>query len=290
MRAKAAQDRDGWMSLLPAVCRSNWTLFSLGLAGAVPPTFRITAAEAAECLRHGSLPNEPGTVFSFSSMTTGDALLHFARKNPGSAACALNFANGDHAGGGYLGGAAGQEEDLCRQFPTLYTSLRRAQDRAQLHPFGPRAGRSEEYADVLYTADIRALRSSAEEGYRLLEPAERVQNLALVTAAAPDLGHGERFDAALLEQAIRTILVAPKLQEQRGKGPQVDTIILGAWGCGAFRGDPGKMAELFANVLHREGLGRLYREVHFAIPGGNANAQAFCEVLVRAGVKLAAAL
>merc|ERR1719346_355651 len=78
---------------------------------------------------------------------------------------------------------------------------------------------------------------------------------------------------------MRTILIAPRL-----KDPRVDTIVLGAWGCGAFGNDPQIMASLFAQVLQEEPLRQLYREVHFAIPPGNENAEVFDQAFSAAGL------
>jgi len=225
--------------------------------------------------------------YTISASPTGDALLHFAAllRPYGKTVCGLNFANGKYVGGGYLNGARAQEEELCRQFPSLYASLQRAKRLSNAYPFGActyRGGHdAKRYADVLFTPKLVARRASQVQGYRLLETSECLDNMALVSAAAPNLPKGEKFKSNLMLEAIRTIVAAPRL-----KDPSIDTIVLGAWGCGAFRGDPEVTARLFAQVLYAEGMGRLYREVHFAIPGGNANAQVFEETLQRCGVPL----
>merc|ERR1712117_908757 len=114
--------------------------------------------------------------YSMSSKRTGDALLRFAAARPHNKVCALNFANGERVGGGYLNGARAQEEELCRQFPSLYTSLRRAQDSGGAYPFGPctfNGGRdAHRYADVLFTSRLVARRGPQKQGYRLLNPSE----------------------------------------------------------------------------------------------------------------------
>lgn len=265
--------------MLKEVAAHNYKLVQSVFRHDVPRTALVTAAQARQ--RVQGLGREP--VFSLSGMDTGQALLHFARqlRSARAVVCGLNFANGENVGGGYLHGAQAQEEDLCRQFPALYTSLTRAKDHGGAYPFGPCTCRDvrdpQHYASVLFTPRLVPRRGSRAEGFRILEDHEAADNVALVSAAAPNRRANQIFDNELVLQAMRTILVAPRLQEDS----RVDTLVLGAWGCGAFGCDASQVARLFAKVLMEERLGRLYREVHFAIPRGprgGHNAQIFEQV------------
>merc|ERR1719393_764078 len=100
----------------------------------VPKTQLFTRKDCAQRVIGFGRPAE----VTFSGMTTAEALQRFA-KDPQKRVCALNFANGKHVGGGYKKGAIAQEEDLCRQIPTLYSSLYNAQQKDKLYPFGPSA-------------------------------------------------------------------------------------------------------------------------------------------------------
>ena len=208
-------------------------------------------------------------------------------RQPGHVVCALNFANGVRVGGGYKTGAVAQEEDLCRRLPSLYSSLLQA-ERQGLYPFGPGtcASRREprRYSDVLYTPDLVVARTGQEGGFALLPPSEQASG-ALVTAAAPNVNFAkELYDLDLMYDTVRTAFLAPRLAQ-----PETTTLVLGAWGCGAFGGNPHEISELFARALLSEDLRRLYREVHFAIPtyaAGDVNARVFKETLLRNGIEL----
>merc|ERR1712160_221810 len=65
----------------------------------------------------------------------------------------------------------------------------------------------------------------------------------------------------LIYQIIQSIFLAPLKMD-----PQIDTLILGAFGCGAFGNDPKEISELFVKALIQDGYGQLYKEIHFAIP------------------------
>jgi len=266
----------------------------------LPKTMPIARSDCEAWLkdRPASNPKSKEKVaISFSGMSTATALLHFANKEPRTEnkVCGLNFANGTQVGGGYKTGALAQEEDLCRRLPNLYTSLYDAK-RAGLYPFGPSTYISkdqiEKYCDVLFTSDLRVARMSEEYDFALFPP-EKQATVSLVTAAAPNVNFKDEVkDLELMYQTVKVIITTPKMVESR-----TEILVLGAWGCGAYGGDPREMGELFARAL-KEGAGQGYKQVHFAIPGeaakkgedtvemkpGTDNATVFRQCLKEAGI------
>lgn len=284
--AKRARDDSRMRACLKEVAQSNYRLMQgTSFRGDVSRTDLVTHSQLQQRVQgHRQDPS-----YTISPMGTGDALLHFASglKRSGGVVCALNFANGENCGGGYLRGARAQEEELCRQFPCMYTTLNRAKEYGHAYPFGAASYKGgpdpKRYADVLFTPRIVSRRLNQARGYAIIPESEVLDNMAVVSAAAPDVRKGkDKFDPELVLQAMASILLAPKL-----KDPRIDTLILGAWGCGAFGCDPNVMAKLFAQVLLKGGLGRLYREIHFAIPdGSDGNLRIFEAVLRERGVPL----
>lgn len=278
VQARKSGNQSTVRSLLTKVADDN---YKMSRYSSVPETFMV---EHKQCLAYRMQPLRDDPVVSFSGMTTADALLHFGAYR-GHPVCGLNFANGSTVGGGYKHGATAQEEDLCRRIPALYTSLLGASKRGY-YPFGPCTCRSRSdprrYCDVLYTPQICVTRGGEAQGFA---PLDTKASISLVTAAAPNVRFASELDDPdLVRKALWTIFVAPKMRE-----PQVDTLILGAWGCGAFGGDPHRMSDLFLQALIQENLGRLYREVHFAIPVTNSkdiNFQTFRNAFRRRGVKV----
>jgi len=258
-QAKLAQNTKGIKALFASVAEHN----SLGQD--LWPVPRTIPVSHAECMHNWSRMHIKGNDvrLSFSEMTTAEALLHFARERR-QPVCALNFANGETPGGGYLAGATAQEEDLCRQMPTLYTSLNNAKEEG-LYPFGPctcsDVSKPAKYSDVRLTHGITIVRDGPENGYCFLEDGSQA-TVSLVSAAAPNIRFRKEVnDRDLMYQTIQTIFIAPRVVLD-----DATILVLGAWGCGAFGGDPTQIAELFAEALVRENLGQLYQEVHFAIP------------------------
>mmetsp|Transcript_131684 Transcript_131684/g.228160 ORF Transcript_131684/g.228160 Transcript_131684/m.228160 type:complete len:473 (+) Transcript_131684:71-1489(+) len=282
-QAKSSGDRHSIKRVMKEVSESNYTL--RGNFMPVPRTVAIPPS-ATERARVSGAGRDP--QISFSRMTTADAAFHFAVMSPKAVICALNFANGSQIGGGYKNGAIAQEEDLCRRFPQLYTSLYNA-SREGLYPFGPatcfNVQSPGKYSDVLFTKDVILARANEEDGFAIMEPAMQ-KKISLVTAAAPNMSEKGKpglakdlYDRALLYKTVKSIFIAPKMQNE-----QINTLILGAWGCGVFGGDPRDISELFVQAIQADRLGRLYSEIHFAIPSFNPedlNSKTFLETLTR---------
>jgi uncharacterized protein (TIGR02452 family) len=147
----------------------------------------------------------------------------------------LNFASARNPGGGYLGGARAQEEDLCR-VSALYTTLLEAPDYYEAH----RADRDARYSHrVIWSPDVPVIRDTQ---YRLLDKPYAV---SFLTSPAPNAGTIARDQRNALsalpklisERAARVLAVAAH--------HRAHTLILGAWGCGVFRNNPTDVAAAF---------------------------------------------
>ncbi|MGJ6968167.1 TIGR02452 family protein [Streptosporangium sp. G11] len=183
----------------------------------------------------------------------------------------LNFASARNPGGGYLGGAKAQEEDLCRN-ALLYPCLLRAPDHYAAH----RASSDLLYSHrVIWSPDVPVHRG--DDGRLLSEP----YLVSFLTSPAPNAGEALRRDPGvrnrirrvLHERAERVLAVAAH-HGARG-------LVLGAWGCGVFRNDPREVAEAFHTHLAAGGaFSTVFERVVFAVwdrSPDSANRAAFAE-------------
>jgi len=163
---------------------------------------------------------------------------------------ALNFASATHPGGGFLSGARAQEEYLARS-SGLYACLR-ANPMYAFH----QARHDPLYTDyVIYSPKVPVFR--ADDGTLLETP----YTVGIITAPAVNAGalSSER-QAEILPAMWRRIL---KLLSA-GVHYAHDSIVLGAWGCGAFGNDSSEIAALFRKALEENFKGA-YGQVIFAI-------------------------
>ena len=168
----------------------------------------------------------------------------------------LNFASGRNPGGGYLGGARAQEEDLCR-VSALYRTLLLAPEYYATH----RATRDPFYSHhIIYSPNVPVFR---DERYVLLD---QPYTVSFLTSPAPNAGviardHPDRLGdvpRVLAERAARVLAVAAEHGER--------TLVLGAWGCGVFQNDPGHVAAAFRDLLGAGGeFARTFDRVVFAV-------------------------
>lgn len=163
---------------------------------------------------------------------------------------ALNFASATHPGGGFTSGALAQEEYLARS-SGLYACLEGnpmyADHRQRRDPL---------YRDwVIYSPRVPVFRR--DDGQLL----DRPWPLAVLTSPAPNANALDRRRHGEIAPALRT-----RIQKVLacGLAHGHDSIVLGAWGCGAFGCDPVQVADLFAEALGGPFAG-CYEAVRFAV-------------------------
>ena len=172
----------------------------------------------------------------------------------------LNFASYKRPGGGFMSGMMAQEEALChRSF--LYNVLR---EFPEYYAFNNGLLNSGFYTNrALYSPDIVF---------------NDMEYCDVITCAAPNATRMIRYKTgqeALNQKALleRIFFVLNIAADQK-----VDTLILGAYGCGVFKQDPEVVAWAFKYYLETVRKGT-FKKVVFAIPNKDSyNYKAFKEV------------
>ncbi len=187
----------------------------------------------------------PSTRVQVTNQTTLGASLRLIER--GLRPLALNFANGIKPGGGFLGGARAQEEVLCRSSALYQTLIDDPMYEAH------RQRRRPDSTDwVIYSPDVPVFRE--DDGTALEKP----WLLSFITCAAPyapAIGQPEAGD--LLQRRIHRVLAIARAYDYA-------TLVLGAWGCGAFHNDPHRTAADFRQALENDFSGA-FSDIVFAI-------------------------
>lgn len=178
---------------------------------------------------------------------------------PGKTVAVLNFASPLQPGGGVKNGAMAQEECLCRS-SNLYACLSQPALQNAYYQYH-REQNDVLFSDrLIYSKGVTVFKS--DEDFPTLLPREDWRQVDVITCAMPDLHGGAQFSTDVLlplyKRRIRAVLHAAHTVG-------VHSIVLGAFGCGAFCNAPELVAEAFRAVLLEDNYASVFEHVVFAI-------------------------
>lgn len=171
----------------------------------------------------------------------------------GKKVCVLNFASATNPGGGVVNGSSAQEESICR-CSTLYSCLD-VKEMWDKFYMPHRAADNPLYNnDCIYTPAVKVFKS--DSNFPELMQESEWWDVDVITCAAPNLrsepsnmmnpcAGSSKADISydglkvLLRSRIKRIF---EIAIDNG----AEVLILGAFGCGAFRNPPRLVAEVFA--------------------------------------------
>lgn len=167
----------------------------------------------------------------------------------------LNFANAYYPGGGFMFGALAQEESLCR-CSTLYASLT-SENAGEMYRYNAQKREPGGSDTMLLSPNVCVFRNS---NYELLA---QPFYASVITAAAPDLA---RDAARCSDEEIKEIFIR-KIKNLLATAAchGYASLVLGAWGCGAFGNDAKDVSSYFYQILVEENMQQYFERVVFAV-------------------------
>lgn len=198
------------------------------------------------------------------------------KENPGRKIMVLNFASARHPGGGVQSGASAQEECLCR-CSTLYPCLDTARLRKEFYEMHSRRGGTLYTDACVFTPGIVVLKTDTAFP-EPLDSEDRFE-VDILSCAAPNLRNprGDEPDSNEL-RALHERRGGRILDAASAGGEEI--LVLGAFGCGAFRNPPEIVAAAYKNLLAKR-AGEFEKIVFAVYCGGKdtRNYDVFAETL-----------
>lgn len=171
----------------------------------------------------------------------------------------LNFANPENPGGGVQLGAMAQEECLCRS-SNLYTCISNPNVFDEYYGYH-RSIRSHFYTDrLIYTKGVTVFKDDSVVS-RMLPETEWFE-VDVITCAAPYLAKRKHTNGAALLNLFKSRV---KNVFEAARDNNIDYLILGAFGCGAFKNPPIIVAEAFLQTIKEQNYFNDFKQIVFAI-------------------------
>jgi uncharacterized protein (TIGR02452 family) len=188
------------------------------------------------------------TTYEVTNETTLSA--HRRHQAKGHKVVSLNFAAATNPGGGFLTGARAQEEYLCRS-SALYLSIKDS----PMYAYHRREGHKRYSDAMIYSPDVPVFRDDVHG----LLPTPYLASFITSAASLTKHLHPEELVhiPEILRTRIRKILTVAQTHGH-------NSLVLGAWGCGAFGNDGHQVSAFFKQALEEDFKGA-FKEVTFAI-------------------------
>lgn len=217
---------------------------------------------AFECLK--TITKENATQIIVNDIDSVSAIFQYKKQNPDDKLAVLNFSSYKNPGGMFIKGSKAQEECLCHE-SFLYNVLSQKQD---FYEWNSKHKNKALYLNrALYSPNIRFERDNL---FSCL--------CDVITCAAPNKSAAQKYQNVSDEENTEVLKSRIKFVLDIAKDNHVDTLILGAYGCGVFGQNPTEVAEIFKeclNTTHKN----CFSKIVFAIPKGrDNNLQAFKKV------------
>ena len=203
-----------------------------------------------------TLEKKINTSIVVSGRRSLEAAEHYAKQ--GKKVCVLNFASATNPGGGVVNGSSAQEECLCR-CTTLYPCLNTSDMWNSFYTPHRIADNPLYNNDCIYTPNICVFKSDTN----FPEPlkSEEWWNVDIITCAAPNLRerpsnrmnpNAGSTSAQITSAELEKLLTARILRIfEIAVANKAEVLILGAFGCGAFKNPPELVAKVFKNVMQK---------------------------------------
>lgn len=215
-----------------------------------------------------------------------EAAIKLHKEKPDSKIAVLNFANAFHAGGGVTKGSSAQEESLCRT-STLYPLIYRKYLRDTFYKHHNDLNNPKATDSLIYTEGVIICKTDEDLPKRLKK--EDWISVDIITCAAPDLRKTSNIHARIINNG--TYMNDAELFGYHVKraihilscaaSKSADTLVLGAFGCGAFRNNPEIVAKAYKTALQI--FPKIFRKIEFAVycpPQDDTNYQIFKKILI----------
>lgn len=187
----------------------------------------------------------------------------FKYAEPSNKTAVLNFASYKNPGGRFIDGSKAQEECLCHE-SFLYNVL---SGQKGFYAWNNTHSNKALYLNRgLYSPNIYFIRD--------IDGKEIIKNCDVITCACPNKTAAQRYMDVSGAENSETLRSRIKFVLDIAKSQKVNTLILGAYGCGVFGQDPYEVASLFKHYL--ETSHNSFDRVVFAVPEGkDGNLEAF---------------